>query len=129
MVGGDAGGRFAGPIGTILAGTLLTLFVPQTIKTFTVEPDRTDLEELARLVVAGAVRVVCERPIGFDAIPREIESLQGGRTIGKVVALTPGSSWPSRTSSKAPTTRIRASTRRSWRLQLSLSSRASLPTA
>lgn len=88
MIGGDAGGRFAGPIGAILGGALLSAFVPQTIKTFTVEPNRGDLEELAQLVVDGAVRVVGARQIAFDDIPQEIEVMQSGRTVGKVVALS-----------------------------------------
>ncbi len=85
QISGDSGNRWVGPIGRIIAGQLLSRLVSQTITTFTVQPNRDDLELLASLIERGQIQSIVDTtyPLGqFDEAIRHVEE---GHTRGKVV--------------------------------------------
>lgn len=85
MLGGDGGGRVLGPMGTLARASMLSALVPETIRPFTVAPNRADLTELAALAAAGELRVVGDREVELSEVPAEIERMQLGHTRGRVV--------------------------------------------
>jgi NADPH:quinone reductase-like Zn-dependent oxidoreductase len=92
QISGDSPNHWVGPLGRILAGRLLSLFVGQTITSFTVRPNREDLEFLAALIEKGVLRTHVDRTYGLDDLPEALERLESGRTRGKVaVAVKPWS--------------------------------------
>lgn len=103
QLSGDSDNRWTGPLGRVLAGRLQTVGSRQTATAFTVEPGRDDLERLAELLDAGALRVAIDRSVGLDDVPGALELLESGRTRGKavvrVVDTVPGDGHPLRHSS------------------------------
>ena len=85
MVSGDAEGRWFGPVGRMIAARLTSPFVGQTLTSFTVTADGEDLQEIGRLVEAGAVTPVIDRTYGFGEVPDALRYLETGRARGKVV--------------------------------------------
>ena len=93
QLSGDSPNRWVGPLGRILAGRVLSVFVGQTITSFTVQPNRDDLELLASLVDHGVVRTHLDRTYTLAAVAEAIEHVETGRTRGKVaITITPTTS-------------------------------------
>jgi len=93
QLSGDSPNRWVGPLGRVLAGRLLSLFVRQTITSFTVRPNRDDLVLLASLVKDGVIRTYVDRNCLLDDLGEALERVESGRTRGKVtVTVTPPTS-------------------------------------
>ena len=72
---------------------MLSVFVGQTVTSFTVQPNRDDLEVLASLVDRGVVRTNLERTYSLGAVAEAIKHVETGRTRGKVaITITPTTS-------------------------------------
>lgn len=85
QISGDSDNRWIGPLGRIVAGRLCSRFVGQTITSFTVQPNRDDLDHLARLVEHGRVKPVVDAAYALANVPDAIRHVEGGHTRGKVV--------------------------------------------
>jgi NADPH:quinone reductase-like Zn-dependent oxidoreductase len=82
---GESPGRWIGPLGRVLKAVVSSPFVSQRLTTFTVKPNRADLEILRELIDAGTVRPVIDRTYPFEEVPDAIRYLETGRARGKVV--------------------------------------------
>jgi NADPH:quinone reductase-like Zn-dependent oxidoreductase len=92
QLSGDSPNRWFGPLGRIIRGRLLSIVVRQTVTSFTVQPDRDDLDLLASLIDSGTLRTVLERTYLLDDVPAALEHVETGRTRGKVaVTVAPSS--------------------------------------
>jgi NADPH:quinone reductase-like Zn-dependent oxidoreductase len=85
QLSGDSDNRWFGPVGRVLAGRLLSLVVRQAIRSFTVRPQRDDLELLAGLLATGAVRSVIDRVDALADAGDALQRVELGRTRGKAV--------------------------------------------
>jgi NADPH:quinone reductase-like Zn-dependent oxidoreductase len=85
QLSGDGGNRLVGPAGRVVAGRLLSPFVPQTITSFTVRPNRSDLEHLATLLEQGTVRAVVDTVYALDDAVDAVAHVERGRSRGKVI--------------------------------------------
>jgi NADPH:quinone reductase-like Zn-dependent oxidoreductase len=98
QISGDSGNRWVGPLGRILAGRLQSRSVGQTITSFTVAPNRDDLDLLAGLVEDGTLRPHVDRTCDLADLPEALERLESGRARGKAtVTIVPSSAaerWP-----------------------------------
>lgn len=94
IVGGEGGGRWTGGIGRQLRATLLSLFVPQRMRTFISEEHHRHLERLARHLVSGAVVPAVGRSYRLDQVPLAIADLEAGRITGKSVITVRDSDAP-----------------------------------
>ena len=93
QLSGDSPNRWIGPLGRILAGRLQSVFVRQTVTSFTVQPNRDDLALLASLIDRGVLRTHLDRTYVLDDVADALEHLESGRTRGKVaVTVTPTAS-------------------------------------
>jgi NADPH:quinone reductase-like Zn-dependent oxidoreductase len=104
QLSGDSDNRWFGPFGRIIAGRILSRFVSQTITTFTVSPNKNDLQHLAGLLETGAVRPVIDTTVTFDHVAEAIRHLEAGHTRGKVVLHTMDTAADVRTSPGAERT-------------------------
>jgi NADPH:quinone reductase-like Zn-dependent oxidoreductase len=84
QISGDSPNRWFGPLGRIVAGRLRSVFGSRTVTSFTVRPDRGDLELLTSLVENGTVRSHVDRTYALADIGAALERLEAGRTRGKV---------------------------------------------
>ena len=84
QISGDSEGRWVGPVWRLIAGKLVSPFVPQRIAAFTAKPVRADLEHLVALVEAGRLRPVIDRTYPLAEVPQALEYLELGHTPGKV---------------------------------------------
>jgi NADPH:quinone reductase-like Zn-dependent oxidoreductase len=84
QISGDSEGRWVGPVWRLIAGKLVSPFVPQRIATFTAKPVRADLEHLFALVEAGQLRPVIDRTYPLAEVPQALEYLELRHTPGKV---------------------------------------------
>lgn len=85
QVGGESDGRWVGPVGRIVGGALLSPFVGQTIKNFTVVAGGDDLRHLARLIERGVLTPIVERTYPLADVAAAIGHVEEGHTRGKVV--------------------------------------------
>ncbi len=85
QISGTSDNRWIGPLNRIVAGRLLSPFVSQTITSFTVRPNRQDLEFIASLIEAGKVTPVIDRTYPLTDIHDAIRHVEEGHTRGKVV--------------------------------------------
>src|SRR5919197_2629871 len=84
IVGAEDAGNWLG-IRRQLRAAALSPFVRQKLGFFVSKGRRQDLEELAKLLEAGAVRPVVDRTFPLDEVPKAIGYLRDGRTRGKIV--------------------------------------------
>ena len=84
QISGDSDGRWVGPIWRLIAGKLVSPFVPQRIASFVATPVRADLEHLFALVEVGQLRPVIDRTYPLAEVPQALEYLELGHTPGKV---------------------------------------------
>jgi len=82
---GEGGGPWFGPIGRIINALVSSLFVSQTLRTFTAVPNGEDLAALKELIEAGKVTPVIDRTYPLNEVPDAIRYLEEGHTQGKVV--------------------------------------------
>jgi NADPH:quinone reductase-like Zn-dependent oxidoreductase len=81
---GEGGGWF-GPIGRIVTALVSSLFVSQTMRTFTAKPNGEDLAVVKELIEAGKVTPIIDRTYPLSELPNAIRYLEDGHTQGKVV--------------------------------------------
>jgi NADPH:quinone reductase-like Zn-dependent oxidoreductase len=84
IVGGEDAGNWLG-IRRQLRAAALSPFVGQKLGFFVAKQRSRDLEELRKLLEAGAVRAVVDRTFPLDEVPQAISYLRGGYARGKVV--------------------------------------------
>jgi NADPH:quinone reductase-like Zn-dependent oxidoreductase len=82
---GESAGKVIGPMGRVVKAMLLSPFVAQMLTTFTMKPSGEDLDEVTKLVEAGALRPVIDRTYPLEEVPEAITYLETGRARGKVV--------------------------------------------
>ncbi len=85
QISGESANRWIGPLGRVVTGRLLSAFVTQTVATFTVRPNRADLDHLSALLDVGSVRVVVDRAYPLDEASAAIAHVEAGHARGKVV--------------------------------------------
>ena len=85
QISGTSDNRWVGPLNRIVSGRLLSPFVSQTITSFTVRPNRQDLEFIGSLIEAGKVTPVIDRTFPLTDIHDAIRHVEEGHTAGKVV--------------------------------------------
>ncbi|MEU6740708.1 NAD(P)-dependent alcohol dehydrogenase [Streptosporangium sandarakinum] len=88
--GGHTAYRFTGGMGRTLRAPLLSMFTGQRLRPLVSKERAEHLEELTRLVEAGAVTPVIDRVYPLAAVPDAIRHLTGGHPGGKVVVAVPG---------------------------------------
>ena len=85
QISGTSDNRWIGPLDRIVTGRLLSPFVSQAITSFTVRPNRQDLEFIGTLIEAGKVIPVIDRTYSLTDIHDAIRHVEEGHTRGKVV--------------------------------------------
>ena len=84
IVGGEDAGKWLG-VRRQLRATALSPFVRQKLGTFISKERSQDLEELRKLLEAGAITPVVDRTFPLDEVPEAIRYLRDGRARGKIV--------------------------------------------
>ena len=82
---GESDGRWIGPVDRIIKALVLSPFVSQKMATFTVKPNKEDLQFLKQLVESGKVTPVIDRTYLLSEVPEAIRYLEEGHAQGKVV--------------------------------------------
>lgn len=85
IVGGEGGGKWLGGIDRQLRAAVLSPFLRQRLVTWIASARQEDLEELRRLIEAGAVTPVVDRAFPLGEVPEAIRYLREGRPRGKTV--------------------------------------------
>jgi len=78
------GNRWVGPLGNIVKAKVLSLFVGQTLKSFTAEVDTKSLDEITELVEAGQLIPVIDRTYPLAQAPEAVQLVEQGRPAGKI---------------------------------------------
>src|SRR5919205_1001744 len=87
IVGAEDAGNWLG-IRRQLRAAALSPFVRQKLGFYISKERRQDLEELRKLVEAGAIRPVVDRTFPLDEVPKAIGYLRDGHARGKIVITT-----------------------------------------
>ena len=74
----------------IIKALVLSPFVSQKMNSFTVKPNKEDLQFLKQLIEAGTLMPVIDRTYPLSETPEAIRYLENGRARGKVVITVPG---------------------------------------
>jgi NADPH:quinone reductase-like Zn-dependent oxidoreductase len=82
---GESDGRWIGPLGRVIKAMALSPFVRQKLVTFTVKPNRDDLQVLKAMIEAGNVAPVIDRSYPLSETPEAIRHLEEGHSRGKAV--------------------------------------------
>ena len=82
---GESDGRWIGPVDRVIKALVLTPFVSQKMASFTVKPNKEDLQFLKQLIEGGTVTPVIDRRYPLGEIPEAIRYLEEGHARGKVV--------------------------------------------
>lgn len=85
IVGGEGGDRWLGGFHRQLAAAVRSPFLRQRLAMFVAKENATDLEKLAELATAGAVRAAVERTYPLEEAARAMAHLESGQVRGKVV--------------------------------------------
>lgn len=85
IVGGEGGGRLLGGSGRQLRAMALSPFVGQRLTTFISSERGSDVEHLAGLLAAGALRAAVARTYPLADAPAALADLAAGRIGGKAV--------------------------------------------
>lgn len=85
QLSGDSGRPWIGPLGRVVAGRMLSRVASQTITSFTVRPNRADLDHLARLAEHGQLTPVVAATYPLADVAAAIRHVEAGHTRGKVV--------------------------------------------
>ncbi len=87
---GESDGRWIGPMDRIIKALVVSPFVRQKLASFTVTPNKEDLQVLKQLIEAGTVTPVIDRTYALSETPAAIRYLEAGHARGKVVICVPG---------------------------------------
>jgi NADPH:quinone reductase-like Zn-dependent oxidoreductase len=90
QISGDSDGRWIGPVDRIIKALVLSPFVSQKMASFTVKPNKADLQFLKQLIEAGRLTPVIDRTYSLSETPEAIRYLENGHTRGKVIITVPG---------------------------------------
>jgi NADPH:quinone reductase-like Zn-dependent oxidoreductase len=82
---GESDGRWIGPVDRIIKALVLSPFVSQKMASFTVKPNKEDLQVLNQLIEAGKLTPVIDRTYPLSEVPEAIRYLEEGHARGKVV--------------------------------------------
>jgi NADPH:quinone reductase-like Zn-dependent oxidoreductase len=82
---GESEGRWIGPVDRIIKALVLSPFVSQKMASFTVKPNKEDLQFLKQLIEAGTLTPVIDRTYALSEVPEAIRYLEEGHAQGKVV--------------------------------------------
>ena len=85
IVGGEDAGRLG--IRRQLRAAALSPFVRQKLGFFISKERPEDLEELRKLLEAGTIRLVIDKPFPLEEVPAAIQYLGDGRARGKIVVV------------------------------------------
>jgi NADPH:quinone reductase-like Zn-dependent oxidoreductase len=86
FVGGEGGDRVTGGMGRQVRAMATSPLVRQRLGTwFVADENRTDLEELRRMIEAGEVKPVVSAVVELGDVPGAMRDLAAGRVQGKVV--------------------------------------------
>jgi NADPH:quinone reductase-like Zn-dependent oxidoreductase len=83
--GGHSSGRWIGPMGSVMKGLVVSLFVRQQGRLFLSLPNKEDLATLKELTESGKVTPVIDRTYPLDETSEAIGYLGEGHARGKVV--------------------------------------------
>ena len=86
---GESDGRWIGPVVRMIKALVLSPFVSQKMASFTVKPNKEDLQFLKRLIEAGAVTPVIDRTYSLSEVSEAIRYFEDGHARGKVVIRVP----------------------------------------
>jgi NADPH:quinone reductase-like Zn-dependent oxidoreductase len=81
---GESDGRVLGPLDRVLKALVLSPFVGQRLLSFTVTPNREDLELVKGLIESGELAPVIDRTYSLSEVPEAIRHLEEGHARGKV---------------------------------------------
>jgi NADPH:quinone reductase-like Zn-dependent oxidoreductase len=90
QISGDSDDHWIGPVGRIIKALLLSPFVSERMISFTVKPNKEDLQFLKQLIEAGKLTPVIDRTYPLAEVPAAIRYLEEGHARGKVVITLPG---------------------------------------
>jgi NADPH:quinone reductase-like Zn-dependent oxidoreductase len=90
LISGESDGRWIGPVDRIIKTAVLSPFVSQKMTTFTVKPNKEDVQFLKQLIEAGKLTPVIDRTYPLSETPVAIRYLENGHARGKVVICVPG---------------------------------------
>jgi len=82
---GESDGRWIGPVDRIIKALVLSAFVSEKMASFTVKPNKEDLQFLKQLIEAGTLTPVIDRTYPLSEVPEAIRYLEEGHARGKVV--------------------------------------------
>lgn len=83
------GGRWVGPVGSIVAALVTNPFVSQTLRTFLAEEDTATLDELRAMIDAGHLRPIVSATYPLAEAAAAVSLLERGHPAGKVVITVP----------------------------------------
>jgi NADPH:quinone reductase-like Zn-dependent oxidoreductase len=82
---GESEGRWIGPVDRVIKALVLSPFVSQKMASFTVKPNREDLQLLKQFIEDGTLTPVIDRTYPLAQVPEAIGYLEEGHARGKVV--------------------------------------------
>jgi NADPH:quinone reductase-like Zn-dependent oxidoreductase len=82
---GESEGRWIGPVDRVIKALVLSALVSQKLATFTVKPNREDLQLLKQFIEDGTLTLVIDRTYRLAQVPEAIRCLEEGHARGKVV--------------------------------------------
>jgi NADPH:quinone reductase-like Zn-dependent oxidoreductase len=85
QISGESDGRWIGAVDRIIKGLVLSPFVSQKMASFTVKPNKEDLQFLKQLIETGTLTPVIDRTYSLSEVPEAIRYLEEGHARGKVV--------------------------------------------
>jgi len=85
MRSGESEGRWIGPIDRVIRALVLSGFVSQKMASFTVTPNKEDLQLLKVFIEDGTFTPVIDRTYPLAQVPEAIRYLEEGHARGKVV--------------------------------------------
>ena len=85
QISGESDGRWIGPVERIVKALVLSPFVSQKMVSFTVKPNKEDLQFLRQLIETGKLAPVIDRTYPLAEVPEAIRYLEEGHARGKVV--------------------------------------------
>ena len=84
---GESEGRWIGPVDRVIKALVLSAFVSQKMVSFTVKPNREDLQLLKQFIEDGTLTPVIDRTYPLAQLPEAIRYLEEGHARGKVVII------------------------------------------
>jgi NADPH:quinone reductase-like Zn-dependent oxidoreductase len=82
---GESEGRWIGPVERVIKALVLSPFVSQKMASFTVKPNKEDLQLLKQFIEDGTLTPVIDRTYPLAQLPEAIRYLEEGHAQGKVI--------------------------------------------